>query len=108
MLKIKNHVRTHNVEIKIEGHSTGPQTFLFELDKSALDFNQQAGNYRIVHTIFLSKYLVFIINCYLGPNNFLPTVIEFLTNCVTQGVIKLNIEDLYIKNVKISILIPER
>lgn len=54
------------------------------------------------------KYLVFIINYYPGPKNCLPSVLEFLTSCVSEGVIELDIEELYKQNVVISILIPER
>lgn len=48
-----------------------------------------------------------IIDYHLGSEDCIPTIIEFLTNCVQQGVIQLNVEEL-VKDVKITVSIPKR
>jgi len=48
-----------------------------------------------------------MIDYHLGSEDCIPTIIEFLTNCVQQGVIQLNVEEL-VKGVKITVSIPKR
>lgn len=36
---------THNLQIDIDGHLLGHQTFLFNVEEPALDYIQQAGKH---------------------------------------------------------------
>jgi len=45
---------------------------------------------------------------HFGANDCIPTLMEFLTNCVEQDIIELNVEELKNKGVQISVSIPKR
>jgi len=61
---------THNLQIDINGHVLGLQTFLFDLEESALDYIQQAGKHIIV--IILLKLFF---RSRLGHRQFTPILV---------------------------------
>ncbi|XP_050065651.1 uncharacterized protein LOC126554633 [Aphis gossypii] len=77
---------TFNLQIDIDGCLLGYKRLLFDLEKNALDYIQQAA----------------------GTNDCISTIIEFLTNCVEQGIVQMNVEELKNKGVQITVSIPKR
>eukprot|EP00102_Acyrthosiphon_pisum_P019022 XP_016656232.1 PREDICTED: uncharacterized protein LOC100570229 [Acyrthosiphon pisum] len=56
---------------------------------------------------YLLNFYDLIIDYHLGSNDCIPSIVEFLTNCVQQGVIQLNVEEL-VKDVQFTVSIPKR